>query len=246
MYILAIETTGPHCSVALINETGHGAARVSQGTLNHLTNLTPMIKEILEYYQVEVGDLKAIAVSQGPGSFTGIRIGVTTARALCQAKNIPAIAVPTLESFAYADKNYKGIIVPMFDARRSQVFAGAYRWNGGYIEQVVKGDAYNLADFLEKLASSINDITDDEMLREVTVYGDGAEAYGERVDEYLDAKDITTVLNGTTQHAKYIAKLGLELYNAGKTLEYGQLHPEYMRKAEAERKLEEARKAALK
>ena len=60
---------------------------------------------------------------------------------------------------------------------------------------------------------------------------------------YLDKNGITCVINGSTQHAKYIAKLGLEMYNSGKTLEFGQLHPEYMRKAEAERKLEEARKA---
>ena len=246
MYILAIETTGPHCSVALINETGHGAARVSNGTLNHLTNLTPMIKEILDYYQVEIGDLEAIAVSQGPGSFTGIRIGVTTARALCQAKDIPAIAVPTLESFIYADRNYKGVIVPMFDARRNQVFAGAYRWNGGYAEQVVAGGAYDLNEFLEKLTSSINDTTDEDMIREVTLYGDGTEAYGDKVSDVLSEDGINVVKNGSTQHAKYIAKLGLEMYNAGQTLEYGQLHPEYMRKAEAERKLEEARKAAEK
>lgn len=246
MYILAIETTGPHCSVAIINETGHGAARVSEGTLNHLQNLTPMIEEILGYYSISFDELEAIAVSQGPGSFTGIRIGVTTARALCQAKDIPAIAVPTLESFVYADKNYRGVIVPMFDARRSQVYAGAYRWNGGYPEQVVAGGAYTLTEFLEKLTSSINDITDEDMLREVTLYGDGCAAYGDTAEEYLDKNGITCVINGSTQHAKYIAKLGLEMYNSGKTLEFGQLHPEYMRKAEAERKLEEARKAEVK
>lgn len=244
MYILAIETTGPHCSVAVINETGHGAARRSEGTLNHLQNLAPMIEEILDYYSIEMGDLAAIAVSQGPGSFTGIRIGVTTARALCQAKNVPAVAVPTLESFAYADKNYKGVIVPMFDARRSQVYAGAYRWADGSIVEVVPGGAYDLDEFLGKLTSSINDTSEESVLREVILYGDGCEPYGEKADAFLEAHDIRCVINGSTQHAKYIAKLGLEMYNVGKIVEYGQLHPEYMRKAEAERKLEEARAMA--
>lgn len=244
MYILAIETTGPHCSVAVINETGHGAARVSDGTLNHLTNLAPMIEEILDYYSIELDELAAIAVSNGPGSFTGIRIGVSTGRALCQAKNIPAVAVPTLKSFAYADKNYKGIIVPMFDARRSQVYAGAYMWNEGEIVEVVCGGAYMLDEFLEKLTSAINDTNENGLPHEATLYGDGCAAYGDRADEFLDKHGVTCIINGGTQHAKYIAKLGLEMYNDGEAKEYGQLHPEYMRKAEAERKLEEAGKAA--
>ncbi len=246
MYILAIETTGPHCSVAIINETGHGAARVSDGTLNHLQRLAPMIEEILDYYSIEMDDLAAVAVSQGPGSFTGIRIGVSTGRALCQAKNIPSIAVPTLESFAYADKNYGGIIVPMFDARRNQVYAGAYRWENGVITETVKGGAYDLMEFLEKLAEAVENICSDTVMREVKLYGDGCAAYGEKADEFLGSRNITCVIDGSTQHAKYIAKLGLERLNAGKALPYGQLHPEYMRKAEAERKLEEARKAEKK
>jgi len=101
MYILAIETTGPHCSAALIDENGNVMEKSSGGTLNHLQNLLPMVKELLDDCKLQIDDVAAVAVSCGPGSFTGIRIGVTTARALCQAVDKPAIAVPTLKSFVY-------------------------------------------------------------------------------------------------------------------------------------------------
>lgn len=116
MYILAMETTGPNASAALLRAAEPGSApepeiieravllgqQTSYEAKNHLKNLMPLIQKLLTTCGVEKSQLTHIAVSVGPGSFTGIRIGVSTARALAQALQLPCIAVPTLEVFCHA------------------------------------------------------------------------------------------------------------------------------------------------
>ena len=85
MYILALETTGAHASAAIIDEKGTVFEKRSEEVLNHLQSLLPMVKELLEENKLQLDDMTVIAASKGPGSFTGIRIGVSSARALAQA-----------------------------------------------------------------------------------------------------------------------------------------------------------------
>ena len=225
MYILALETTGPHASVAIINEEGTVVENSSDAVLNHLQHLMPMTQELLEKAGLQLGDMTAIAASQGPGSFTGIRIGVSSARALAQVMDMPTIAVPTLKSFAYNAPEFDGLICPVFDARRSQVFAGAYRWVDGKIEEVVKGAPYSIDEFVEKTA---------ETGLPRMIFGDGIKAYGDRFSpEEIAPEEIRL------QVASSVAKLAKDMYETGETLHYELLKPDYMRKAEAERKLEE-------
>ena len=101
MYILAIETTGPFCSVALVNDEGLFMEKSSEEEMNHLQGLLPLTQQLLDEAGVEKTQLTHVAASVGPGSFTGIRIGVSTARALGQALNLPLVAVPTLEAFKF-------------------------------------------------------------------------------------------------------------------------------------------------
>lgn len=235
MYILAIETTGPKCSAAVIDEHGQIAEISSEGTLNHLQDLTPMVAELLENCELNLADAKAVAVSQGPGSFTGIRIGVSTARAFCQACGLEAIAVPTLKAFAYHRDADCGIIAPMFDARREQVFAGAYIWQDGEIVEVVRGDAYALSDFLDAVKDAANAYN----IKEAIFFGDGCNKYGDKAKAYCDEAGMNCEITGEVQRASSVVQLALDMYERGETVSYGQLKPDYMRKAEAERKLEE-------
>ena len=200
MYILALETTGPHASVAIINEEGTVVENSSDAVLNHLQHLMPMTQELLEKAGLQLGDMTAIAASQGPGSFTGIRIGVSSARALAQVTGLPTIAVPTLKSFAYNVPDFEGLICPVFDARRSQVYAGAYRWVDGEIVEVVEGAPYSIDEFVEKTA---------ETGLPRMIFGDGIKAYGDRfLPEEIAPEDIRL------QVASSVAKLAKDMYDA--------------------------------
>lgn len=249
MQLLTIETTGASASVALSDQEGNLTLEISSDRMNHLQNLMTMIQSVLEKSSLQIGDVTAIAVSEGPGSFTGIRIGVSAARALAQALSLPVIPVPTLQSFVYQEPSGENFIVsPLFDARRSQVYAGAYRLanpdereelaSDGGILPVVEGKAWDVREYLARLA--------EEADREVRFYGDGTGAYEKEIMECIETLAGRGIRGSIAkpehrfQRADSVGMLGMERMIAGKMVNYGQVKPVYMRKAEAERKLEEA------
>ncbi|WP_312093770.1 tRNA (adenosine(37)-N6)-threonylcarbamoyltransferase complex dimerization subunit type 1 TsaB [Aminipila sp.] len=245
MNILAIETTGAAASVAVIDETGHIFEEISGETLNHLQFLMPMVKKVLEKGKLQINDLTAIAASEGPGSFTGIRIGVSSARALAQALQLECISVPTLKTFLYNGGNDEDIFCPIFDARRNQVYGGAYKWSDdGFIEEAVAGKAYMLSELLELLRQAL-----EQGDREVTFFGDGVEPFKAQIEEWQNTSLNSNIqikfadAENRYQKASSVAKLALEMYKKGEACPYNELKPNYMRKAEAERKLEEAQAA---
>lgn len=247
MNILAIETTGAEASVAVINEKGEVFMGASDQKLNHLQNLMPMTDILLQKCGMSIDDVDYIAVSEGPGSFTGIRIGVSTARALAQALGLETISVPTLKSFLYNVPEYRGVVCPIFDARRSQVYGGAYQWTGdGEYREVVAGAAYDLHQLLENLemAEQVMDSASGKPV-EITFFGDGITPYREQILKWQDSSLNTNIRvlfaedDVKLQKASSVARLALENFKAGKVKSLYDLKPVYMRKAEAERKLEE-------
>ena len=274
MNILAIETTGAEASVAIINEKGQVFMEASEQKLNHLQNLMPMVDVLLNKRGLTIDDVDCIAVSEGPGSFTGIRIGVSSARALAQALGLKTISVPTLKTFLYNIPEYKGIVCPIFDARRSQVYGGAFQWaenvgdktesssetghNLQAIREVVPGDAYDLSQLLGLLETAIknmdqetnyieatNALTVVKAQKEITFFGDGIVPYKEQILNWQASSlndDIRINFaedDVKLQNASSVAKFALELYHKGQFKSLYDLKPVYMRKAEAERKLEE-------
>ena len=249
MYILAIETTGPQCSVALISGEAavrssgsgpDGGCRVlgmesSAEALSHLRDLVPLTEKLLSRLHVAKSALSYIAVSAGPGSFTGIRIGVTTARALGQALNLPVIAVPTLDAFTYKERTANPVICAILNARRGQVY--------GKIEGWLPGCPCMLTDVLEIIKSADGPVK--KAGRPVLFFGDGIDAYEGRILEELgDAgmepgREFFFAPKETRyQSADAVGRLAFELARAGEGSHYGDVHPDYMRKAEAEQKLE--------
>lgn len=245
MNILAIETTGAKASVSVINGQGQIFEEACTEKLNHLQYLMPMVEKVLEKAKLNIGDLTAISASEGPGSFTGIRIGVSSARALAQALELKCISVPTLKTFLYNIEHYKGICCPIFDARRSQVYGGAYKWSeDSSILQIIEGKAYLLSELLFLLKDALEKGND-----EVTFFGDGVETYKPQIEEWQKSSlncNIQIKFADTEiryQKSSSVAKLALELFNAGEFCQYNDFKPNYMRKAEAERKLDEAKVA---
>ena len=249
MYILAIETTGAAASVALINEEGFVTSEETAERLNHLQNLMLMTEKLLDDSKLSIGDVTCIGVSEGPGSFTGIRIGVSTARALSQALNIQIISVPTLKTFVYNIDHYKGIICPIFDARRNQVYSGAYAWDqqGINITEKIKGDAYPITEIFEQLEKSEAGQDTDIMF-----FGDGIAIYEEQILNWTEKvrgsglKVTIAPENIRCQKASSVARMAFELFKQNKATGYENIKPVYMRKAEAQRKLDEGTLAAYK
>lgn len=160
-YILHLETATKVCSVALSNNGELLACKESNSDgFIHSESLTRYIQEVLQSVQLNASDLHAISFSSGPGSYTGLRIGLSTAKGLCFALNIPLISVETLDALVAliepSDKN----IIPLLDARRMEVYTQVYSANG---------------QILQELDSVVLDETSFTAFEPFVAFGDGAE-----------------------------------------------------------------------
>lgn len=137
IYILNIETATKNCSVSLAkNGTTVLCREIAEQGYSHAEKLHVFIEEILKETGITTQDLKAIAVSKGPGSYTGLRIGVSAAKGLCYALGIPLIAVDTLQVLAQKVTVENGLITPMIDARRMEVYSAVFDNNHKKIQEV--------------------------------------------------------------------------------------------------------------
>ena len=153
MKILAIGTSGKNCTIA-ISEDKNVIKEININTgLTHSETLLPNIEKILQETNLTLNDMDAYAVSIGPGSFTGIRIGVATIKGLCLGVDKQVIAVPSLLGMAYNKKDFDGYIVSCIDARNDNVYAGIYKAENGIVKQVGDYISDNINVLNEKLAS---------------------------------------------------------------------------------------------
>ena len=126
MKLLAIDTSGPVCGVAILTEAGIAYECAAVNKLTHSTNLMPMVEAAFAATGLTVQDMDRIAVVTGPGSFTGVRIGVSTANGLAHGAGKPCVAVDALEAMAAGVGEFSGIICPIQDARAGQVYGAAF------------------------------------------------------------------------------------------------------------------------
>jgi len=248
MYILAIETTGPVGSVAIIDENGQVTMEVSSEEMNHLKDLMPMAQRLIDRLELNKKDMAAVAASVGPGSFTGIRIGVSTARGIAQALNIPAVSVPTLDAFKQKCDGVT-IVAPIFNARRGQVYGGVFDEQG---EDILKSGPYMLTDVFAAIENCIKERLDDAPCGmapsgRIMFYGDGIDAYGEQLADFKNkiAREAGSFVileadkEKRYQSAEMTARAAFDKFAEEDTLHYNQLEPEYMRATEAEQKLKD-------
>lgn len=245
MKILAIETTGKYGSASVIDETGLIFSAASSEEMNHLRGMISLIDEAVHKAGITKDDLTHIAASAGPGSFTGIRIGVTTARVMSQMLGIPCIAVSTLEAMAERalDKAISSgalYVVPVINARRHQTYAGVYEavFTSDYSKQsavrVMDEKQYMIEELLEDLKSGMSE----QNGAAAFFTGDGIDAYGEIIESAMpEGSYVFAEEELRYQHAESVARIALRKAATGKILTYNELMPEYMRLAEAEQRL---------
>ncbi len=151
-YILNIETSTTNCSVALSKDGDvYHIKEDNSAHYSHAERLHVYIDEVLKCAEIRHKDLNAIAVSQGPGSYTGLRIGVSAAKGLCFALGIPLIAISTLQSLAHKVRAQNGYIIPMLDARRMEVYAAVFDCNFNSIKETSANilEQNSFSEFLE-------------------------------------------------------------------------------------------------
>ncbi len=151
--ILNIETATKNCSVALAKNGKILAFKeLNDGNYSHAEKLHPFIEEVLKEAKIAKQDLSAVAVSKGPGSYTGLRIGVSAAKGLCFALDVPLIAIDTLTALSYKVHIENGLIVPMLDARRMEVYSAVYDCKHQQI-RVIKAEVIDENSFQDELNS---------------------------------------------------------------------------------------------
>ncbi|TDM39397.1 tRNA (adenosine(37)-N6)-threonylcarbamoyltransferase complex dimerization subunit type 1 TsaB [Macrococcoides goetzii] len=149
MRLLHIDTSNQPLSVA-ITEGNEVLAEFNSGMrINHSITMMSQIESLLEYTKLEMKDIEGIVVAKGPGSYTGLRIGVTAAKTLAYTLSIPLYAVSSLAAIAATVRMHEFLLIPVIDARRNHVYAGIYRYKGVKLE-LVEDDAYISIDELNQ------------------------------------------------------------------------------------------------
>lgn len=158
MNVLAIDTSNHVLGVAIMKNEQIIGELVTNLTKNHSTRLMPAIDKLMEEVNMKAEDLDRIAVAKGPGSYTGVRIGLTTAKTLAWALDIPIVGVSSLAVLAYQGRFFDGYICPFFDARRGLVYTGIYKWQDNQLASVYEDENIMMHTVLEKLQSEDKNI----------------------------------------------------------------------------------------
>lgn len=234
MKILGIDSSGMVASVAIVQDD----ITIAEYTINykktHSETLLPMLDEIVRMTGTDLDEIDAIAVAAGPGSFTGLRIGSATAKGLALAIEKPIVAVPTCHALAYNVCGFDGIICPIMDARRNQVYTGIYRNADNILSVIMDQEAMDINDLLAKL---------DEMSENVIFVGDGIPVFKNAIDENMKNKHTYAPAHINRQRAAAVATLGMQMFADGQIEDADMHSPIYLRKSQAEREREEKLKA---
>ncbi len=222
MKILGVDTSTPIGSVALIDDDNVVAEHTLDIVRAHSSRLMPAIDSVLKWGDITVNDLDGCAVGIGPGSFTGIRIGVATIKSICYAVDKPIVGVSTLEAIAYNLRWSNSIICPLLDARRSETYGAIFQGNTNW-ERLSEDLCLPINAFLDRIKE---DTSPDCPINFV---GDGLATYGDAVRENLGdrvhfADAIFNVPRGAT-----IAYLGAQRLQQGDSDNYWTLVPNYVR-----------------
>ena len=233
MTILAIDSSALPLSVAVLRDDVLIAEYTITLKLTHSETLMPVLDDVVKRTGIDLKEIDAFAVSGGPGSFTGLRIGSATVKGLADALNIPVISVPTLEALACNIFCRDSIIVPMMDARRKNVYTGIFEYEGEEIKTILPQCAMPLAELLEKV----------EALGKTACFlGDGAKAFREEIDEKLKTPHFFAPPHLSMQHGGAVAVLASKMFREGSFTDAASHRPDYIKATQAEQERKEAEK----
>lgn len=227
MNILGIESSGGVASVAIVTDGKLLGEYTTNFKKTHSQTLLPMIDALVSLLEFDKKSLDAIAISSGPGSFTGLRIGSATAKGLALALDIPMVEVPTLTGLAFNLYGYDGLLCPIMDARRNQVYTGVYSYdNGQPVDNIIAQTAMGIDELIDKL---------NEVGEKVCFLGDGVAVFADYIMEHATFEYDFAPESHREQRASSIATLGARYFEAGKAISAADHAPDYLRLSQAER-----------
>lgn len=226
MRILAVESSGLVAGAAVVEDGRTLAEYNINYKKTHSQTLLPMVNAISEMIGLDLSTIDAIAVSAGPGSFTGLRIGSATAKGLGLALDKPIAAVPTLEALAYNAYGISELVCPIMDVRRGQVFTALYRFTGGEMETVCEQKIESMRDLIESL---------NERGERVLFLGDGIYVHAELIKERMRVLWSFAPEHMNAQRAAALGALALKYCAKGRLVSASLHVPDYLRVSQAER-----------
>lgn len=215
--ILSIETSTPVCSVAIHNEQGLVAMTNLHKGMSHSSLLNPVIQSLLQLTDLPMSELTAIAISKGPGSYTGLRIGTSTAKGLCYALDIPLISVETLKAMASGVQNPdEYFLCPMLDARRMEVYTSIYNNELSVIKETspIVLDGNSFADILKK--------------QKIIFFGNGSAKL-----KGVISNPNAYFIDNVEPDAQYVGTLALKKFEEGQFEDLAYFEPYYLKEFKA-------------
>ncbi len=237
MKILAIDSSGQTASVAVWEDDLTLAEFSIHAKMTHSQTLLPMLEAVREKTELDMETIDAIAVTSGPGSFTGLRIGSATVKGFGFALDKPIIPVPTLEGLAYNLYGTDKIVCPLMDARRSQTYTGLYEFRSkdGTEEYDMNVIMEQCAVAIEEILEACNEQACKQGGRGVIFLGDGVPVFREEIAGLLTVPCGFAPAHMNRQRAAAVAALAAKYYRQGKVQTAAEYAPEYLRLSQAER-----------
>ena len=225
MIILAFDSTAKAASVAVTDDEKLLALYNIDNGLTQSELLLPMAENMLKSLRLSFDDVGLLACAVGPGSFTGVRIGVALVKGIAFGKNIPTIAVSTLDELAENLAGLDGIIVPVMDARRQQVYTATYKGEGGSLEKLTPDRAIAISELAEELKA---------FSEPIYLVGDGYEVAKRGLSAAgVEVKETPKLL--ITENAYSVALVAKRKHEAGEVMSDLEIAPTYLRMPQAER-----------
>jgi tRNA threonylcarbamoyladenosine biosynthesis protein TsaB len=256
MRVLGIESSSTVASIAIMEDERLLCEYTINETLQHSKTLMPMLEEVTRRVGIDIKTINLVAVSEGPGSFTGLRIGSATAKGIAHALKIPIASIPSLEVLAGSVMIPEALIHVIVSARASEVYYAQYSIrliDGRFVPFCrVELESMEIEDFIEglklnrwskTLETSKLGCTDGEVAHEtdiartVVLIGDAVEKFKEQLSEVT--QDILRIPEHMTFSAKTVALLGIQRYYKGDVISYYEQKPNYHKKSQAEREYDE-------
>lgn len=235
MIVLSIDSATDAATVAVVSDDQILGEMNFANKKQHSVLIMPMIDGLLKSLDLTINDIDGFVISKGPGSFTGLRIGMATIKGLSLGSSKPYVSISSLDSLAYNLYGTKGIVCPIMDALRENVYCGLYKFENGEMIKLMDYDRLSLDELVSKLK---------EFNEPVYFVGDGTKKYGDLLKNSLDnCFFVPNNLNYT--RASSLGELGIKLLSQGIRDDINLSNPLYLRKSQAEREYDEKLKKGM-